>query len=167
MNPETETNLKNAFAGESQAHMKYMIFAERAEREGFPNVARLFRAASFSEQLHATNHLRALNGVGKTLANVETALAGETYEITTMYPAYISQAEQQGEDRARGTMADALEAEKIHAALYTRAKEAVAAGRDVELPKLWVCSTCGYTVEGEPPDRCPICKASRKAFKEF
>jgi rubrerythrin len=167
MNPETETNLKNAFAGESQAHMKYMIFAERAEREGFPNVARLFRAASFSEQLHATNHLRALNGVGKTLANVETALAGETYEITTMYPAYISQAEQQGEDKARGTMADALEAEKIHAALYTRAKEAVAAGRDVELPKLWVCSTCGYTVEGEPPDRCPICKASRKAFKEF
>jgi rubrerythrin len=167
MQEATEKNLKDAFAGESQAHMKYMAFAEQAEREKLENVARLFRAASYSEQMHATNHLRALSGVGKSLQNVEAALGGETFEITTMSPEYVELAEQQGEKRAKGSMEDALAAEKVHAELYTRAKEAVAGGKDVEVGKIWVCGHCGYTMEGEPPDRCPVCNTPKKRFHEF
>jgi rubrerythrin len=163
----TRTNLQGAFAGESQAHMKYAVFADVAEREKLPNVARLFRAASFAEQAHATNHLRALGGVSKTLANLETAFAGETFEIAEMYPAYIAVAEMQEEKRARGSMEDALTAEKVHAQLYATAKEAVAAGKDVELKPIQVCSVCGYTMEGEAPDKCPVCGSLRKFFKEF
>jgi len=167
MEEMTEKNLLDAFAGESQAHMKYMAFAEQAEREKLANVARLFRAASYSEQMHATNHLRALSGVGKTLQNVEAALAGETFEITTMYPEYVDLAGQQGEKRAKGSMQDALAAEKVHAELYTRAKEAVAGGKDVEMGKVWVCEHCGYSMEGEPPDRCPVCNTPKNRFREF
>ncbi len=167
MKEVTLKNLKDAFAGESQAHMKYMLFAELAEREKLPEVARLFRAASYSEQIHATNHLRAL-GVGKTLANLEAALAGETFEIDSMYPEYIEAAIAEEEKRARGSMEDAMAAEKVHAALYGQAKEAVAVGQDAALPKLWVCSVCGYTMEGdEAPDNCPICRALKKLFREF
>lgn len=167
MKETTLKNLLDAFAGESQAHMKYMLFAELAEREKLPNVARLFRAASYSEERHATNHLRAL-GVGKTLANLEAALAGETFEIDSMYPEYIEAAIQEEEKRARGSMEDAMAAEKVHAALYGRAKQSVAAGQDTTLPKLWVCSVCGYTMEGdEAPDNCPICNALKKLFREF
>ncbi|MGQ9489265.1 MAG: rubrerythrin family protein [Anaerolineae bacterium] len=167
MKEMTLKNLLDAFAGESQAHMKYLLFAELAEREKLPNVARLFRAASYSEQIHATSHLRAL-GVGKTLANLEAALAGETYEITTMYPQFIAVAEEEEEKRARASMEDAMAAEKVHAQLYTQAREAVANGQDVTLPKMWVCSVCGYTMEGdEPPDNCPICNALKKFFREF
>jgi rubrerythrin len=167
MQEATEKNLKDAFAGESQAHMKYMAFANQAEREKLANVARLFRAASYSEQMHATNHLRALSGVGKSLENLESALGGETFEITTMYPEYVSLAGEQGEKKAQGSMADALAAEKVHAALYTRAKEAVATGKDVEADKLWVCEVCGYTMEGEAPDRCPVCNTPKNRFREF
>lgn len=167
MKDMTLKNLLDAFAGESQAHMKYMVFAELAEREKLPNVARLFRAASYSEQMHATNHLRAL-GVGKTLANLEAALTGETFEVDSMYPEYIQVAIEDEEKRARGSMEDAMAAEKVHAALYGKAREAVVAGGDVALPKVWVCSVCGYTMEGdEAPDNCPICKALKKLFKEF
>lgn len=167
MKEETLKNLLDAFAGESQAHMKYMVFAELAERENLPEVARLFHAASYSEQIHATNHLRAL-GIGKTLANLEVALAGENFEVDSMYPEYIDDAIADEEKRARRSMEDALAAEKIHAALYSRAKEAVAAGNDMALPKTWVCSVCGYTMEGdEAPDNCPICKALKKLFREF
>lgn len=168
MKEATQANLQNAFAGESQAHMKYLIFAERAEREGLTNIARLFRAASCSEQSHATNHLRALGGINKTAENLEVALAGETFEVTTMYPDYMALAEKEGEKKALGSMGDALAAEKVHAALYARAKAAIAAGKDMELPRVWVCPVCGYTMEGdEAPDRCPICNALRKVFEGF
>lgn len=167
MKENTLRNLSDAFAGESQAHMKYMLFAELAEREKLHEVARLFRAASYSEQIHATNHLRAL-GVGKTLANLEAALSGETFEIDTMYPEYIDTAADDEEKRAKGSMEDALAAEKVHAALYNQARQAVSAGQDAALPKLWVCSVCGYTMEGdEAPDNCPICRALKKLFREF
>ncbi len=163
----TQNNLKDAFAGESQAHMKYKAFAEQAEREGFANVARLFRAASFSEQAHATNHLRVLGGLNKTAQNLEDALGGETFEIHEMYPAYIQVAESQEEKRALNSMSDAMAAEKVHAQLYAQAKEAVATGKDVELGALWVCSVCGFTGEGEPPDRCPLCNAVRAKIQTF
>src|SRR5512136_2535434 len=121
MQEATEKNLMDAFAGESQAHMKYMAFADQADRERLANVARFFRAASFSEQMHATNHLRALSGIGKTPQNVDAALGGETFEINTMYPEYVALAGQEGEKKAKDSMEDALAAEKVHAALYTRA----------------------------------------------
>jgi rubrerythrin len=165
MQPTTEQNLTNAFAGESQAHMKYMVFADRAEREGLPNIARLFRAASFSEQIHATNHLKAL-GVGKTAENLDAALGGETYEITTMYPTFIETAEADGEKRAMGSMHDAMEAEKVHAALYAQAKESVASG-DMATVAIFVCPVCGFTMEGEAPERCPVCGAPSSKFVTF
>jgi rubrerythrin len=167
MKPETEHNLKDAFAGESQARMKYTAFADVAEREKLPNVARLFRAAAFAEEKHATNHLRALGGIGKTAANLEVALAGESFEIATMYPDYLAVAEKQGEQKALGSMADALEAEKVHAALYAKAKEAVVGGKDFDLGTVWVCEVCGFTGEGEPPDKCPICGAIHTKLRKF
>ena len=166
MKETTEKNLKDAFAGESQAHMKYMVFADRAEREGLANIARLFRAASFSEQIHAGNHLKTL-GVGQTAANLEVAFGGETYEITTMYPEFMQTAEQDEEKRARQSMSDAMEAEKVHAALYARAKTAVAGGADMPTVALFVCPVCGYTMEGEAPERCPVCNAPSSKFVTF
>jgi rubrerythrin len=166
MKDTTLKNLQDAFAGESQAHMKYMAFAERAEREGLVNVARLFRAASYSEQMHATNHLRAL-GLGKTLENLEAALGGESYEIATMYPEFIAAAVADAEKRAQGSMADALAAEQVHAKLYAQAKEAVAGGKDSEMGELYVCGMCGFTMEGEAPDKCPICGAPHSRFTKF
>lgn len=167
MKDMTRTDLSAAFAGESQAHMKYAAFADAAEREKLPNVARLFRAISFAEQAHATNHLRALGGLGKTLANLEAAFGGETFEINEMYPAYIAVAELQGEKKAKGSMEDALAAEKVHAEMYAKAKEAVAGGKDTELGKVWVCSVCGFTGEGELPEKCPICGAVHSKLREF
>lgn len=166
MKETTLQNLKAAFAGESQAHMKYMAFAERAEREGFANIARLFRAASFSEQVHATNHLRAL-GLGKTPENLDAAVGGETYEITTMYPEFIQAALADEEKRAQGSMEDAMAAEKVHAELYTAAKNAAAEGKDTELGAVYVCPVCGFTMEGEAPDNCPVCGAPHSRFTKF
>ena len=167
MRKMTEENLKAAFAGESQAHLKYLVFAERAEREGLANVARLFRAASFAEQTHATKHLQALQGIGGTADNLAAAIAGETFEVEEMYPAYNAVAELQGETTALRSMQRALEAEKVHAALYTRAKEAAMAGKDAEIGPVVVCQSCGYTAEGEAPDRCPLCGAPRERFSKF
>ena len=166
MKETTEKNLIDAFAGESQAHVKYAVFADRAEREGLANVARLFRAASYSEQIHATNHLKAL-GLGKTPENLEVALSGETFEITTMYPEYMQAAEEDDEKRALSSMHAANEAEKVHAALYARAKETVAAGADMPVVAIFVCPVCGYTMEGEAPERCPVCNAPSSKFLEF
>ena len=126
-----------------------------------------FRAAAYSEQIHATNHLRALGGVGKTAQNLDAAFGGETFEIEEMYPAYLAVAELQEEKRARHSMQDALEAEKVHARLYCDAQEAVAQGKDTEMPNVYVCDTCGYTMEGEAPERCPICGALHTRFHKF
>ena len=167
MKDMTKANVEAAFAGESQAHMKYAAFADMAEREKLPNVARVFRAASFAEQAHATNHLRALGGVGKTLTNLEAAFDGESFEIAEMYPAYIAVAQMQEEKRALGSMEDALAAEKVHQALYAKAKEAVAGGKDVDLGAVWVCSVCGFTGEGEPPEKCPVCGAVHTKLQKF
>ncbi len=167
MKKMTEQFVKEAFAGESQAHMKYLNFAEKAEEEGKTNVARLFRAASYSEQLHASAHLAVLEGVGSTSDNLAAAVGGEGFEIAEMYPAYMAVAEDQGEEDAKVSFHQALEAEKVHHGLYERAKTAVDAGGDLDLGQLWVCTSCGYTMEGEPPARCPVCTAPRKLFTEF
>jgi rubrerythrin len=167
MRDMTHANPQAAFAGESQAHMKCLAFADMAEREKLPNVARVFRAAAFAEEKHATNHLRALSGIGKTAANLEVAFGGESFEIAQMYPAYIAVAQMQEEKRALGSMEDALAAEKVHQALYAKAKEAVAGGKDVEVGVVWVCSVCGFTGEGEPPEKCPVCGAVHTKLQKF
>lgn len=167
MKEMTRKNLSDAFAGESQAHLRYLVFADMAEREGLKNIARLFRAASFSEQIHATNHLKNLGGVGLSAKNLEVARGGEDFEITEMYPAYTSVAEEQAEKSALKSMKDAWEAEKVHSRLYGQAQEAAAAKKDTELPEVWVCQFCGYTMEGEAPERCPICGTIHTRFSKF
>ena len=167
MRKMTEENLKAAFAGESQAHMKYTIFADRAEKEGYPEVARLFRAISYAERVHATNHLRALGGIGDTVANLGEAIEGENHENTEMYPAFNAVAELQGEKAAVRSIHYALEAEKIHEAMYGEAKDIVQTGKDRDTATVHVCPTCGYTVIGEPPDRCPVCRVKKEKFRAF
>lgn len=167
MHHMTRDNLKAAFVGESQAHMRYLIFADKAEKEGFPNVARLFRAVAFAERVHATNHLKALEEIGKTDQNLHEAIQGETFEVEEMYPAYKATAEAQEEKRALRSMDWALEAEKAHAQLYVNAREAVTSSGDVALDEMFVCEVCGWTVEGEAPDTCPICGAKHEKFVKF
>ncbi len=167
MHSMTETNVKDAFAGESQAHMKYLNFADKAAEEGKANVARLFRAASYAEQTHATAHLEVLHGVGSTAENLDAALTGEGFEIAEMYPAYLAVAVEQEETAAQESMNHALQVEKQHHALYARAKDAVQAGNDVALGDLWVCNYRGFTAEDEAPAKCPICGNPRKNFVKF
>jgi len=167
MRKMTEDNLKSAFAGQSQAHMRYLIFAEAAEAEGRPNVARLFRAIAYAEQAHATNHYRELGMIRTSPENLQVAINGETFEVEEMYPAYLSVAQLQEEKGAERAFHYALEAEKIHAAMYQKAREAALAGKDVQIGRIHICPVCGYTVEGEAPERCPICQAPRAKFKQF
>jgi rubrerythrin len=163
----TEDNVKAAFAGESQAHMKYLSFAAAAEKERLANIARLFRAASYSEQVHATNHLGALKGVGPTAENLQGAIDGETYEVTTMYPGFIATGNEQGEKVAVMWFNYAMEAEKVHAGLYGRAKANADSGKDLGYFPIQVCGQCGFTVEGEAPDKCPVCGAPKEKFVRF
>jgi len=167
MRQMTQENLKAAFAGESQAHMKYTNFAERAEKDGRPNVARLFHAAAYAERIHASNHLRTLGGIGDTPANLTTAIEGETFEVDEMYPAYKVVAEAQAETKALRIMDWALQAEVVHADLYKQAHQAVTEGKDVAAFDIWVCDACGFTMEGESPDVCPVCGAKRDRFRKF
>lgn len=163
----TQDNLQAAFAGESQAHMRYLIFAEKAEDEGFKNVARLFRAIAFAEQVHATNHFKTLGQLGNSSQNLQAAIEGETFEVEEMYPSYSEVAKLQGESEAQRSMERAMEAEKVHASLYRRAKEAVDQGKDAEIGPIYICQKCGWTVEGEPPDTCPLCGAPKERFIGF
>ncbi|MEM1507545.1 MAG: rubrerythrin family protein [Candidatus Bathyarchaeia archaeon] len=166
MRKMTEDNLKSAFAGESQAHMRYLIFAEKAEEEGFRNVARLFRAIAYAEQVHAANHYSVLGMIRSTADNLQEAINGETYEVNEMYPAYNAVAKLQDERGAQRTTEWALQAEKIHAAMYQRAKQSVESGKDISLEAIYICSVCGYTSE-EELDRCLICGATRDKIKKF
>lgn len=167
MKEMTSENLKAAFAGESQAHMKYLAFAARAEKENKPNIARLFEAIAYAEQVHALNHLKELGGVGTTVDNLASAIAGETFEVEEMYAAYLEVAELQEEKGARRSMWYAVEAEKIHAEMYNNAQEAAQANQDLEIPEVYICPVCGFTHIGEPPDRCPVCNAKKESFKAF
>jgi len=163
----TEANLKDALAGESQAHIRYLNFAEKAEEEGYDNIARLFRAASFSEQIHASRHLRSLSGIASTSQNLEAAADGESFEIEEMYPAYIEIAKLQGEPVAQKSLTRAFEAEKVHHQLYKAAKEQVDSGGDAQISDIYVCGVCGFTMHGEAPDNCPLCGAPRSEFRKF
>ena len=161
---KTEEDLLAAFAGESQANRKYLAFAKKAESEGFPGVAHLFRAAAAAETVHAHNHLRSLDGIKSTEENLKEAIGGEFYEFTEMYPEFIDDAEAEGHSRAERSFKYANEVEKVHHKLYEKALKSVEKGKDLEKTNIYICSVCGYTHEGDPPDKCPICGAAKKAF---
>jgi rubrerythrin len=163
----TEANLKNAFACESQANTKYKIFAEKAKKEGYSNVARLFTATAFSEQVHASNHKRMLSGSKSTSENLQAGIDGESFEIEEMYPAYKAVAVVQGEKQAEIYVDWALASEKVHVCLYQKAKQAVDSKKDAEFGSINVCTVCGYTVDGKAPEKCPVCNSSKDKFKAF
>ena len=167
MRAMTETNLKDAFAGESQAHMKYLAFSVQAEKEGFSQVALLFKAIAFAEQVHAINHLKELSGVNDTAANLEVAAGGEGFAVEEMYPAYAVVAELQQEKGAQRSIRFALEAEKIHEEMYLEARKAVLAGKDIDVTKVSICPVCGHTVFGEPTERCPVCNVPPEKYVAF
>ena len=164
---QTDDNLKEAFAGESQANRKYLAFSKRADKDKLPQVARLFRAAAEAETVHALNHLRVAGGVKSTLENLKDAAAGEAFEFQKMYPGFITQADADGNKAAKESFDVANQVEEIHHKLYNRAVEAVKAGKDLPAAEMWVCGGCGNTVEGAPPEKCPICGAPKKMFKKI
>lgn len=160
---KTDRNLQEAFAGESQANRKYLAFAKKADTEGYKQVAKLFRAAAEAETVHALNHLRELGGIRSTKENLGEAISGETHEFQSMYPQMIADAETEGVKGALRSFNFANEVEKIHAGLYQKAIQQLGNNEDVDYH---VCQICGNTVEGEPPDKCPVCGALKKMFKK-
>lgn len=157
----SEEQLMMAFAGESQANRKYLAFAKQAEREGFHQVAKLFRAAAEAETVHAHAHLRTAGKIGNTSDNLKDALAGETYEFRQMYPEMITIAVQEGNKAAERSFSYANSVEAIHADLYSKAMEKMG---DLEPVDYHVCSVCGYTCEKDAPEKCPVCGSTAKAF---
>ena len=160
----TADNLKDAFAGESQANRKYLAFAKKADDEGYAQVARLFRAAADAETVHAHAHLRVMGGIGETRANLQEAIGGETHEFTVMYPDFINVAQKEGNSAAGMSFKNANAVEEIHAGLYQEALDKLGDNKDTVY---YVCQVCGNTVEGEAPDKCTICGATRKMFKKI
>ena len=158
---QSEQNLKEAFAGESQANRKYLAFAKQADKEGYTQVAKLFRAAAAAETVHAHTHLRTFGGINSTADNLQEAINGETFEFTSMYPEMIKTAETEGDKKALRSFSWANDVEKIHADLYQKALN------NIDSPvaaDYYVCEICGYTIENEAPDVCPVCKSQKKAF---
>jgi rubrerythrin len=162
----TESNLKEAFAGESQAYRKYMAFAKKAEQDGFGNVARLFRTAAEAEAIHALGHLGAMNGIGSTADNLRAAVAGETYEYAEMYPPMLQVAEADNH-KAKRMFGFALKAEAVHAALYKLALEAVSQGKDLAETNFYLCPVCGHIELGKPPATCPICNLKGEKYVQI
>ena len=161
---KTEDALKEAFAGESQANRKYLAFAVKADQEGFSQAAKLFRAAAEAETVHAHAHLRVLKGIRSTQENLKEAMAGETHEFVSMYPAMIEVAKAEGNKEAERSFAFANEVEKIHARLYQEALNILDGAKASY--SYYVCPVCGYTSEKEAPETCPICGAKGKMFKK-
>ncbi|EGJ49764.1 rubrerythrin family protein [Desulfocurvibacter africanus] len=158
---KTEENLMEAFAGESQANRKYLAYAKQADKEGHPQVAKLFRAAAEAETVHAHAHLRVLGAVKTTAENLKDAVAGETHEFKSMYPGMIETAKAEGNKAALRSFEFANTVEKTHADLYQKALENLGSNKETDY---WVCSMCGHTVEDEAPEKCPVCQAAKKAF---
>ncbi len=161
----TDDNVRAAFAGESQANRKYIFFAEKAEAEGYQQVAKLFRAVADAETVHARNHLRVLGKIKSTEENLSGAINGENYEFSTMYPSFIKKAEEEGNEKAKNSFDLANKVEKIHHTLFQSVLSKIKARQVVEQRPVYVCQVCGYTVEGEAPERCPVCGAPLKMFK--
>jgi len=169
MKEMTKKSLQDAFAGESQAHMKYLAFSDAAEKEGFPKIAKLFRAISYAEQVHAVNHARNLGYVNKTAENLQSAMDGENFEVDEMYPAYDAIAKLQSEKGAEKSIQYAIKAEEIHAKMYQDAKTKVLKGSDIDADEVYICPVCGFTHINSAglPDYCPVCKTSKEKYVKF
>lgn len=154
--PTTLDNLKDAFAGESQAFQKYSAFAKKAEQDGLPNIARLFRLTAQAEKIHAEGHFKNMDGVGSTVDNLKAAIEGETYEFTQMYPPMVDQAGREGH-KGKRMFEYATEAERVHARLYTQAMDAAKTGNDLRVTEFYLCPVCGNIEIGKAPDKCPVC----------
>jgi rubrerythrin len=159
----TEENLKEAFAGESQAYQKYSAFAKKAEKDGFANIAKLFRTTAEAERVHAEGHLKALDMIASTADNLQAAIDGETYEFTEMYPPMVELA-QADKHRAKTMFKFAVDAEEVHAEIYKKALEAVKNGTDMDVTDFYLCPVCGYIELGSAPEKCPVCGAKQKVF---
>lgn len=166
---KTTEDLQAAFAGESQANRKYLAWAKQADREGHTNIARLFRAVAAAETVHAHNHFRTLGEINSTADNLKAAIAGEHYEVVTMYPDFLEDAKAEEHRRATRSFEWAWEVEKIHEKLYAGALDQLEAGEESgEEVTYWVCGTCGHTHVGdEPPDQCPVCKAKKTGYMKI
>lgn len=162
---KTEEYLREAFAGESQANRKYLAFAAAADKEGYPQAAKLFRAAAEAETIHAHNHLKALKGIKSTKENLQEAITGETHEFKKMYPEMLKAAKAEGNKEAERSFHYANEVERFHAQLYQKLLDSL--GTAKETYAYYVCPVCGYTSEKEPPDSCPVCGAKGKTFKKI
>jgi rubrerythrin len=162
---KTNDDLQAAFAGESQANRRYLAFARKADQEGHKSVAKLFRAAAAAETVHAHNHFRNLGGIQATSENLKAAMAGENHEIVTMYPEFIADAEADGNKKALTSFQWAYEVEKEHYALFKQALEKL--GEEAADIEIWVCGSCGHTHIGVPPEKCPVCGASRAKFEKI
>ena len=163
----TSENLKEAFAGESQANRKYLAFAQKAQSEGLPQIAKLFRAAAEAETVHAHAHLRVMGGIKSTQENLQEAIDGEGHEFKNMYPGFVAEAEKEENKPALFSFKNALAVEEIHHGLYGEALQAVKAGTKLPETKIFVCLICGNTVKDQPPDKCPICNAPKQKFTEI
>ncbi|MFC2033974.1 rubrerythrin family protein [Chloroflexota bacterium] len=163
---KTEGNLQEAFGGESKANRRYLFFAEKAEKEGHPQIAKLFRAAAEAETAHARNHLNAMDGIGSTKENLMAGVVGEHYEYTRMYPIFIEQAEKENNKRAQRSFEYANTVEEIHHGYFQKALDALNAGEELKDEPYFVCPVCGNTFAGEAPENCPICGAPRSTFKK-
>ncbi len=161
----TDKNLADAFAGESQANRKYLFFAEKADKDDYKQIARLFRAAADAETVHARNHLYVMGKVGSTKENLRAAMGGESHEFTEMYPSFIRQAEADAADKAKDSFNLANQVEEIHHKLFKSYLEKLEKGEIIAERPVYVCQYCGNTVEGDAPEKCPICGAPRKMFK--
>lgn len=163
----TQKNLEGAFAGESQANRKYLAYAKKAEIEGFPQIAKLFRAAAAAETVHANAHLRAMGGIKSTSENLQDAIEGEGYEYRSMYPPFLQEANNDGNKQAEVSFKNALAVEEIHHNLYSKAYQSIELGDDLSDRKIYVCEVCGNTVYNNPQDPCAICGAPREKFTEI
>jgi rubrerythrin len=165
-NMPTKDNLAAAFAGESQANRKYLAFAKKAETDGFPAIAKLFRAAAAAETVHAHAHLRAMQGIHSTAENIQAGIDGEGFEFQNMYPPYLKEAQQAGDIAATKSFEHAMKVEEIHYNLYREAKTVAEKGKDLPNRKLFVCQVCGNTVYDEAQDKCSVCGANKTQFAE-
>ncbi len=167
MEYKTDNNLQEAFAGESQANRRYLFFAEVADKEGYPQVARFFRAAADAETVHAKSHFNAMDGIGSTKENLMAGSVGEHYEFTRMYPKFIDEADQEENKRALRSFLYAIQVEKIHHGIFEELLKAMNEETTIKEEPYYVCQVCGNTVAGEAPEKCPVCGAAKKAFKQI
>ena len=163
----TSENLQEAFAGESQANRTYLAFAKKAQADGYPQIAKLFRATAAAETVHAHAHLRVMGGVKTTAENLEAAIDGEGFEFQEMYPKFVAEAESEGNQAAAISFKNALAVEEIHHGLYSQAASSLQAEKDLDEAPIFVCGICGNTVSPEAPDRCPVCGAPKARFAEI